>query len=281
MTRMDARTTEKGRAAGRALAFAAVVLLWAPALAGGPADRPLTEADARVLAGPLRIYLDVRVSTWMPRGRTLFDVEATVRRKLTAAGLATVRERTEPHELTLVLDYREERGREYGIDHYGTDFSCRVLLEHETLGPLLDYTIREPAPSEETATPPYLESLARLEANPYLYLIGDLVRGRVLSRVDRTGALVQGLERLNDFDSSKLDHPQDGHSMAPTEVVYLSQAQENTIRELGRLQEPRAVPALERLVRHKERRLRLAAVEALRVIPGPMARAALERAAGP
>jgi hypothetical protein len=204
-----------------------------------------------------------------------------VRRKLTAAGLATVRERTEPHELTLVLDYREERGREYGIDHYGTDFSCRVLLEHKTLGPLLDYTIREPAPSEETATPPYLESLARLEANPYLYLIGDLVRGRVLSRLDRTGALVQGLERLNDFDSSKLDHPQDGHSMAPTEVVYLSQAQENTIRELGRLQEPRAVPALERLVRHKERRLRLAAVEALRVIPGPMARAALERAAGP
>lgn len=260
---------------------AALVCVAGLALAAGSADRPLTDADAQVLQGPLRLYIDAQVHTWMPRGRTLFDVEATVRRKLAAVEVATVRDRTEPHELTLRLDYREERGKEYGIEHYGTDIACRVRLEHERLGLLLDLAIREAAPEEDTGTPPYLETLARIEANPYFYLIGDLVRGRVVSRLDQTGALVQGLERLVDGDPARLDHPQDGHTMAPTEVVYLGQAEENAVRELGRLKERRAVPALDRLLHHQDNRLRLAAVEALRAIPGQEAREALERAAGP
>ncbi|WP_447972632.1 HEAT repeat domain-containing protein [Nitrospira sp. Kam-Ns4a] len=261
-----------------AAAMLAGCLAW-PAGAAEPGERALTAEERQLLDGKTTLYVDVRVSTWMPRGRTLFDAEATVHRKLAAAGLKAVRNPTDPHDLVLLVDYREERGKEFSFDNYGTDIVCRVRLEHPILGLLLDLTIRESSPEPETGTPPYLEALARFEANPYFYLLGNIVHGRLVSHLDQTGALIQALERLIDFDPSKLDHPQDGHTMAPNEILYLGQARENTIRELGRLKEPRAVPVLDRLLQHADPRVRLSSVEALRAIPGPEAGAALERVA--
>lgn len=247
-------------------------------------ERTLTDADYELLLDAKTIYVDVAFSTWMPRGRTLSDVTPSLRTSLASAGFIVVRNQTDAHDLTLKVDYREERGRQYKFDMYGTDITCAVRLEHPTLGTVLDMTIRESSAYPESGTPPYLETLERFQTNPYFYFLGQFVRARITSRLDRTGVLLQSLQRLMDNESrrSDLHRPDLGDGMLEMvhgETLYPQLVRENTIRELGRLKDPQAVPLLTTLLGHRNRQVRLLSVRALGAIQADEARPAIERVA--
>lgn len=246
------------------------------AMAAGPT---LTDEEVQLLSRAKTIYVDVVASTWMPRGRTLSDIAPSLRTKLALAGFSVTRDRADPHELTLKVRYREEQGRQYRFDTYGTDITCVVQLEHADLGPLLDLTIQESSTYPETGTPPYLEALEKFVTNPYFYLLGDLVKGRVMSRRDTVGSLVEGLRRLTDHEPGKSDPLKGEYLMVSDEVMFFTAARENVIQELGRLKDPRAVSILTRLLKHTDRRVRLFSVRALRSIAAVEARPAIERVA--
>ena len=89
------------------------------------------------------IYVDVRTSTWKTRGRLLWDAPADVRAKLIAVGFEIVREKNQPHALTLTGVYEETRGRQFGINRYGTVLSGAFRIEHYEKGRCLKLRFRK------------------------------------------------------------------------------------------------------------------------------------------
>ncbi len=263
----------------RLLSCVALACLVSGAAVAPAAAPTLTDKQVQILNRAKTIYVDVTASTWMRRGRTLSDVAPSLRTKLALAGFTVVRNQADRHDLTLKVLYREEQGRQYRIDTYGTDITCVVQLEHAGIGPLLDLTIQESSTYPETGTPPYLEALEKFIANPYFYLLGDLVKGRVVSRLDTTGALIEGLRRLAEHEPVKSDPLKGEYLMLSDEVMFYTSARENVIQELGRLKDPRAVPLLTRLLGHSDPRVRLLSVRALRSLSAVESRSAIERVA--
>ena len=254
---------------------------------------PVAPAEEQMVGGAERqlvdrattVYVDATSSTWRSRGRVSFQVVPSVRMKLQSAGFAVVQNQTDPHDLTLKVEYREERGSQFRIDLYATDISLVASLEHPTEGQLLRLTIRESSGLNEMGNAPYLQVLQRLETNPYFYFLGDIIRGHVVSRVDMTGALIEGLERIEAKDQSILMSPLGdqlpaAESTLPTfESHYTRLAREKTIHELGRLQDPRAVPVLVTLLEHPDPGVRLASVRALQSMREVKSLSAFERLA--
>ncbi|MGH7227657.1 MAG: HEAT repeat domain-containing protein [Nitrospiraceae bacterium] len=253
-------------------------LLWG-SLSASAGERLLTDAEYELLRQAKTIYVEVAFSTWMPRGKTLADVAPTLRTSLASAGFTVVRTSTDSHDLTLKVDYREERGKQYKIDMYGTDITCLIRLEHPELGLLLDMTIREFSANSESGTPPYLETLERFQTNPYFYFLGDFVKARVASRLNQTEILLQSLQRLMQNDPPRGDQPENVHVFLPGDMIYPLMVRDNTIQELGRLKDRRAVPFLTTLLGHNNRQVRLLSVQALGAIQADEARPAIERVA--
>lgn len=261
----------------------AIGLLWG-GLSASAGERTLTDAEYERVRHAKTIHMDVAFSTWMPRGKTLADIAPTLRTSLASAGFTVVRNEAESHDLTLKVDYREERGEQYKFDMYGTNITCVVRLEHPEFGSLLDMTIRESSANPESGTPPYLETLERFQTNPYFYFLGPFVRASITSRLDRTAVLLESLERLIDNEHRRSDpHALDqGHGMLEMvhgETLYPQLVRENTILELGRLKDPKAVPLLTTLLGHGNRQVRLLSVHALGAIQADEARPAIERVA--
>ncbi|HET8580567.1 MAG TPA: HEAT repeat domain-containing protein [Nitrospiraceae bacterium] len=261
----------------------AIGLLWG-SLSVLANERTLKDAEYELLRHVKTIYVDVAFSTWMPRGKSLTDVAPTLRTSMASAGFNVVRNSTDYHDLTLKVDYREERGKQYKFDMYGTDITCLIRLEHPELGSLLDMTIKESSANPESGTPPYLETLERFQTNPYFYFLGQFVKASISARLNRTGVLLQSLQRLvdNEYRRSDLRAPDLGDGMLEMvqgETLYPQLVRENTIRELGRLKDPRAVPLLTTLLGHGNRQVRLLSVHALREIQADEARPAIERVA--
>jgi len=89
------------------------------------------------------MYLAIHASTWRPRGRTSFGLVPFLKMKLTSAGLAVTEDPESPHDLTLTVDYREERGTPISIRLSGTEITCVMLLDHPQEGRLLYTKIHE------------------------------------------------------------------------------------------------------------------------------------------
>ena len=106
-------------------------------------DRAL--ADVKSLADPnvfpMRtantIYVEVQTSTWKTRGRFLWDAPADIRAKLIAVGFEIVRDKNQPHALSLTGSYEETRGRQFGINRYGTVLSGTFRIEHHAERPVV------------------------------------------------------------------------------------------------------------------------------------------------
>jgi HEAT repeat protein len=268
--------------AGRILLLAAVLALGAleNARAVDVNERALTDAEYAQIAEAKSIYIDLTFSTWHPRGRTLSQIGPALKIKLTNAGFTVVPKASDPHDLTLKVRYREERGQQYKFDTYGTEITCEVTLEHAAAGALLDLTIRESSGAYDSGTPPYLEALERFDTNPYFYFLGEIVSARTRSRSDVTEALIHSLRQMVQVETPKTDQLQDAHGFLPGESLYPALVRENTIRELGRLRDDRAVPLLTALLGHASKQTRLASIEALTPLrDSAEVRSALERMA--
>ncbi len=246
--------------------------------------RELTEADQQRLSQARTIAVEVESSTWRSRGRVSFAVMPSVRAKLRAAGFTVVQREGEPHDLTLKVAYREERGRQFRADLYETDIRCAISLTHPTLGVLLLVRIEESSSDEGLTNAPYVDVLHKVESNPYFYFLGDLIKGFLATRRDAGATLIAGAERLGD-DEDLRRYPyadtaaETGDMLAGPELLYGVQALARTARELGVLREARAVPVLAKLLEYPDDRIRLSAAMALGQLQSPAARTSLERAA--
>src|SRR6058998_1787978 len=165
-------------------------------LAPQAGERGSSDAEPQLENPHTTLYVDVKSSTWRPRGRISFPVVPSLRMKLHSAGIAVVQNQTDPHDLILKVEYREERGRQFRIGLYETDIAFVASLEHPTEGELLRLVIRESSGLTESTNAPYLEVLRKFETNPYFYFLGDIIKGSVVSRRDTTGSLIEGLQRL-------------------------------------------------------------------------------------
>lgn len=229
------------------------------------------------------IYLDVHASTWRSRGRVSFGIVPFVRMKLTSAGFAVTRDPESPHDLTLTVDYREERGKPITISLSGTDITCVMELEHPRQGRLFYTKIHERPRYAELVTAPYVEVVEQFQTNPYFYFMGDLIRGRIDADLDTTGALIQAVDR----QSYRERHPRvvtpldtlesPAETFPDLDLHFASSALENAVEELGRLKDPRAIELLKTLMFHAEPRTRLRAVLALGEFDAPILAPAMTR----
>jgi hypothetical protein len=258
-------------------------------LVGTPAgaavqERTLAEGERALIRNAAAIYVEVESSTWRPRGRVSFAIGPSVRAKLRAAGFAVRLDEREPHDLTLKVFYREERGRQFRADLYETDVHATLSLLHPTLGVLLLVRVDESSSDAGVTNAPYVDVLHKIEGNPSFYFFGDLVRGYLSEGRDAPATLIRGAERLLEDEEFRLYPHADtaalsGEMLAGPEFLYGTQALERAARELGALREARATPLLTRLLHHHDRQLRLAAVAALAQLQDESARPALEHLA--
>ena len=215
------------------------------------------------------IFLDVEATTWRrPRSRISFGIAPVLRMKLTSSGFAVTDDRERPHDLTLTVRYREERGKRMSVNLYGTDITCLIRLESPQREPLQSMTIHETPSYTDLATAPYVEVVDRLQTNPYFYFIGEIVRGWN-KKLDATGALIQALERQIEQEHHRLPATPLDTLVSPAETFpdlddhFAPMAQQNAVDELGRLQDSRAIDVLERLIGDANPETRLHAVLAL------------------
>jgi HEAT repeats len=230
-------------------------------------------ADETATAGAPVLYLDVQASTWRPRGRISFGIEPVLRMKLTSAGFAVTQDPQRPHDLTVTVQYREERGKPIGVNSYGTDISCLILFnppgeEGQAVA------IHESPSYANLVTAPYVDVVQNLETNPYFYFIGDIVRGWH-RKLDTTGALIEALDRQFDEERQRPPETPLDTLVSPAETFpdldahFAPSAQENAVDELGRLGDARAIDVLEKLMFEAHRNMRLHAVVALGQFDAP------------
>ncbi len=225
--------------------------------------------DATGLARARTIHLDVHASSWRSRGRVSFGIVPSLRMKLTSAGYAVTEDPQVPHDLTLTVDYREERGAPISINLSGTEITCVMALEHPRQGRLFTVKFHVAPRYAELASAPYVEVVERLQASPYFYFLGDLIRGRLDAQLNPAGALILALDRQfardrqprHETPLDTLESP--AETFPDLDLFFAPLARENAVEELGRLKDPRAIELLERLTDHPDRRTRLRAVHAL------------------
>jgi len=243
-------------------------------------------ADRQVMAaGEGMLYLNLDASTWRPRGRISFGIAPTLRMKLTSAGLRVTEDPAAPHHATLNVEYREQRGKQISINLFGTEIMCLVRLDDPQNKETLSLLIHESPSYSDLVNAPYVEVIDKLQVNPYFYFLGEIVRERMYTHVDTIGALIRALDRQFDREL----HPQPvtpldtlvspAETFPDLDVHFSAAAQQNTVDELGRLKDSRAVDLLERLTSHANRLTRLRAVVALGQFDEPSIAPVMKRVA--
>lgn len=239
-------------------------------------------ADVQLAANEPVVYLDVQASTWRPRGRISFGIEPVLRLKLIAAGFTVTQDSAQQHDLTVRVQYREERGEPIAANLYGTDISCRILLDHPQPEEVQTISIRETPSYRDLVHAPYVEVVENLETNPYFYFLGHIVWGWH-RHLDTTGALIQALDRHFNEEMHRPPPTPMATLVSPAETFpdlaehYAPSALENTVDELGRLGDPRALALLERLMKEGDRNTRLHAVLAIGQFDSPTVPPAVSR----
>lgn len=214
------------------------------------------------------IYVDVQASSWKPRGRLLWDPPADIRAKLIAVGFEIVRKKTHPHALTLTGSYEETRGRQFGINRYGTVLTGAFRIEHHEKGPLFEITLQERATLTPSGTLPYLDSLHNFLTNPYYHFLGEIVDGQVHRNQDAHAVFLEELHAnlAHDIVPQLSDNPEwipEGiHSMQQAHTLYEPVATRRTIREFVQAEDNSIVNLLPDLLNHSDVYVKVRSVQA-------------------
>lgn len=218
----------------------------------------LTDPNVFPIRTANTIYVDVQASTWKTRGRLLWDAPADIRAKLIAVGFEIVREKTQPHALTLTGSYEETRGRQFGINQYGTVLSGTFRIEHHEKGPLFEITIQERATLTPSGTLPYLDSLHNFLTNPYYHFLAEIVDGQVHRSQDAHRVFLKELRAnvARDTAPSVSDNPDwipEGiHSMQQAHTLYEPVAARRAIGEFVQAKDDAIVAILPDLLNHPD-----------------------------
>lgn len=214
------------------------------------------------------IYVDVQASTWKTRGRLLWDAPADIRAKLIAVGFEIVRKKNEPHALTLTGSYEETRGRQFGINRYGTVLTGTFRIEHHEKGPLFEITLQEKATLTPSGTLPYLDSLHNFLTNPYYHFLGEIVDGQIHRNQDAHRVFLKELrakvarEAVPEVSDNSDWLPEGIHSMQQAHTLYEPVAARRTIGEFVQTQDDRIVGILPDLLNHPDVYVKVRSVQA-------------------
>jgi len=214
------------------------------------------------------IYVDVQASTWKTRGRLLWDAEADIRAKLIAVGFEIVREKTQPHALTLTGSYEETRGRQFGINRYGTVLTGTFRVEHHEKGPLFEITLQEKASLTPSGTLPYLDSLHNFLTNPHYHFLGEIVDGQIHRNQDAHRVFLKELrakvahEAVPEVSENSDWLPEGIHSMQQAHTLYEPVAARRTIGEFVQTQDDSIVGILPDLLNHPDVYVKVRSVQA-------------------
>jgi hypothetical protein len=220
-------------------------LLWWTGLAFASAQvKHIADAQAFSHVQDARsIFVELHASTWKTRGRFFWDVEGSLRTKLRDVGFSVVRHDTDPHTLTLTVDYQELKGEPFGVNRFGTVIDGKFFLSHQAEGPLLEISIQERAPPSTSGTPPYLDVLHNFLTNPYYHYLGEILWGEIQGSQDIRGILLDSLktEVSREDRAEELDFIMDRaqHSMPSDKNVYAPLAIRRTIDEFVKVHDTR------------------------------------------
>lgn len=248
------------------------MLVMACGVAPGPALANVTYLTDPAVFSTLRtantIYVDVQATSWKPRGRLLWDAPADIRTKLIAVGFEIVREKTQPHALTLTGSYEETRGRQFGINRYGTVLTGTFRIEHHEKGPLFEITIQERAELTPSGTLPYLDSLHNFLTNPYYHFLGEIVDGQIHWNQDAHRVFLKELrakvarEAVPEGSENSDWLPEGIHSMQQAHTLYEPVAARRTIGEFVQAKDDRIVGILPDLLNHSDVYVKVRSVRA-------------------
>ena len=228
----------------------------------------LTDPNVFPIRTANTIYVDVQASTWKTRGRLLWDAPADIRAKLIAVGFEIVREKTQPHALTLTGSYEETRGRQFGINRYGTVLTGTFRIEHHEKGPLFEITIQERAALTPSGTLPYLDSLHNFLTNPYYHFLAEIIDGQVHRNQNAHRVFLKELRAKVAHDATpRLSDnpdwiPEGIHSMQQAHTLYEPVAARRTIGEFVRAEDRSIVDRLPELLNHPDVYVKVRSVEA-------------------
>ena len=252
--------------------FQAFLLVMACGVASAPALANVMYLTDPAVFSTLRtantIYVDVQATSWKPRGRLLWDAPADIRAKLIAVGFEIVREKTQPHALTLTGSYEETRGRQFGINRYGTVLTGTFRIEHHEKGPLFEISLQERAELTPSGTLPYLDSLHNFLTNPYYHFLGEIVDGQIHRNQDAHRVFLKELrakvahEAVPEASENSDWLPEGIHSMQQAHTLYEPVAARRTIEEFVRANDDRIVGILPDLLNHADVYVKVRSIEA-------------------
>ena len=247
------------------------LLLWSSGLLGALADvRHLANAQTFLKVQEAQtVFVDAHISTWKPRGVMYWDVEGSLMIKLAEVGFTVVREKSEPHDLTLTVNYKERRGRAFSVNRYGTIIEGTFQVAHQAEGPLFSIHIVENSEPSVMGTPPYLDVLHNFLSNPYYHFLGEIVRDEIQGSQDPhkifINSLLADLGKLQNAEEVDPDSGDAGrllHSMAMDKSLYAPIAVRRTLEELVNVRDARLVGILKDMLHYPDLYVQVRSIEA-------------------
>lgn len=228
-----------------------------------------TLAQQESLRAIRMVLLAGQVSTWLDTPEPPYNIAITLKMKLERMGYQVVLDPHEPFDAALVIDYKETAGREYERLEQGTNIACTVTLHHKTIGQVLTREFEAATSWPNPVGSLYWDAVQHLEEDPYYYYLGELIQARLKDQKDDVEVFGRMLKAPPFVIAME-----GGGSQMTARVKANANARINTIRELGRLKDPRGIAPLLDLLDREVVTERKAAATALGEIGDP---ASLER----
>ena len=218
------------------------------------------------------IQVVVQTSTWKTRGRLLYDVEGSILKKLSLAGLRTIQDKKKSHQYQLVVQYEEERGAQYGVELWGTTIHASFLFRGVGMEEPLNWEIQETSNNTVSGPAPYLDALLKFETHPHYFFLGSMLKKMTKGVGSQPEALTQAVTEfvLVVYPTIVEAEKQDGvrvqdHYMENSERVYQEVALQRALDELVHQDIPteEIVPIAECLLESADPHSRVRAVQIL------------------
>ncbi|MEX0829002.1 MAG: HEAT repeat domain-containing protein [Nitrospirales bacterium] len=218
------------------------------------------------------IHVIVHGSTWKTRGRIFYDIEGTIRKKLSLAGFQAIHDVKKPHHYQLVVQYDEERGAHYGAELWGTTINASFLFRGAGMEEPLSWKIREISTNTVSGPAPYLDAVLKLETHPHYFFLGSMLKRMTKDAGIQSAALTQAVKEfvwvvypaIAEGVSLERGRIQD-HFMEFSQRVYQEVALQRALDELiyQGIPDDTLAPIAERLLDSNDPQSRIRAVQIL------------------
>ncbi len=251
------------------LVLCSFVVLTGLAVATSAAEPDTAQPQPEQGPAGLMILLTGEVKTWLNLPEPPYSAAVTIKQKLEQTGFRVTMDPRQPYDAVMIVDYEETQGRQYRALEHGTEITCDLKLFYLAMSKDSPVWTTHVEAGTSWPTPIgslYWDAVQNLEENPYFYYLGPLLAGWLANR-DEVGVV---FGRMITQRSAQSTTEGGGFQQSGT-VVAQDGARLNAIREIGRLKERRALPALWELVENGEADQQAAAIRAIGEVGDPSA----------